>query len=187
MFPLPLYGTQSVHSLATTRRKSISGYSNTISHVVPWSHTKFLSNYRHNHIWLLIMCALVSFQKVPVLAGCVGAWFLLMYSNRAHLHCASLFFQFMFYCSRCFSLSLSIYYLTLLTLWVRKTGCCCFFYLCIHAARKHILNHLTSRLQTSLSVSLSRPHRKILINCFVFGSSLKQIHCGFTVCIILRA
>lgn len=53
------------HSLAAARQQSISGYSNTISHVVPRSCTKLLSNYQHNHIWLLIMCVLVSFQKVP--------------------------------------------------------------------------------------------------------------------------
>lgn len=81
-----LLGTQRVHSLAAPRLKSIRGYSNTISHVVPWSHIKCLSNYQHNHIWLLIVCVLVSFQKVPALAGCVGAWFLLPETDLMHLN-----------------------------------------------------------------------------------------------------
>lgn len=134
----PPFGTLSVHSLATPRLKSISGYSNTISFVVPWSHIKCLSNYQHNHIWLLIVCVLVSFQKVPALAGCVGAWFLLpetepMYLNKNFpvFHFNRLvynpsktqifFFQFMFYCSlQTFLLSLN-HYFPRLTLW--KSRC----------------------------------------------------------------
>lgn len=57
--------------------QSISFYSNTISHVEPRSHDKLLFNYQHNHIWLLIVCVLVSFQKVPQLAGCARDGFLL--------------------------------------------------------------------------------------------------------------
>lgn len=57
------YWTHSVHSLAAAELQSISNYSNTINHVLLRSRTELLSNYKHNHIWLLFMSALVTFQK----------------------------------------------------------------------------------------------------------------------------
>lgn len=68
VFGPPRFSTRArLHSLARKRRgySQSAGRSNTISRVVPRSHTDFLSNYRHNRIWLLIVCVLVSFQKVP--------------------------------------------------------------------------------------------------------------------------
>lgn len=73
--------------------------------------------------------------------------------------------------------------------WERQSAAGISSYLFISTqTQRVVLNHLTSRLQTScLSLSLSAPHSKILINCFVLGSLLKQIFCGLIICIILTA
>ena len=200
-----------LHSLARKRRgySQSAGRSNTISRVVPRSRTDFLSNYRHNHIWLLITCVLVSFQKVPEpvagasslppwlremrrIQSCELFFFLCVFSFSVILF--SLFFspllQVLFYCYYQMFLFFPhlfiIFFLS--SRWQRR----CFYRPAIKAAtaesekdsapmlfpviysyypQKHTgfkpLNIQISRRPLCLSLL----HSKILINCFVCGSS----------------